>query len=227
MIASILATSLVAGLAVALPSEASDTRASNCYAKSKKANWWTVSNFAYSVSDTFATPTDRTSLGYINFSLTHPGINYTAECSARFTDAQSGNITDFIYGNTTSCNLPDNGDKATFKFSSSSGELEINHTWTCSDSTRRFKASGVGKLNCEESFEHNREWDDKTVYSNRQISCAHKTVHARVKEMHKFVPEKQGITVEIDGSGFIGDVIDYIAGKPEGKAPEWEEVQLE
>ncbi|KYK59469.1 hypothetical protein DCS_00599 [Drechmeria coniospora] len=186
----ILAAFLVAVSAIASPSKAVHPRHFiHCYDGTKKEHWWTISNFDYRLSDTFSSPDAHTAFGSINFTLTHPGIDYEAQCSAQFSEesavAGSSDTTDFIDGNIRhACNVPGgiHGDTVKFSYSSSNSMLRIDHFWNCGGTRTWYEAVGLVKLSCEKSYEHDPEWTPASnkSYSSHHITCAHAKTTAPV-----------------------------------------------
>lgn len=96
---------------------------------------WTIESFDFHASYIFTTPAHQNSWGYVDFNLTNPAIpDLLVSCSA-----QSDQLYDFFYGN-LAYNCTVNGElaepgpaPAKFKYNKSSGEVDINQTWTCDD----------------------------------------------------------------------------------------------
>ncbi|KYK60507.1 hypothetical protein DCS_01644 [Drechmeria coniospora] len=179
----LLATPIVAGLAIASPATAVDfVRGPNDATKSKLENWWTVRGFNFYQSIIFHSRDNHTSSSYINFSLTHPAVPYTARCSAE-TGKTSGSslskkMLDFLYGaNTYLCRVPNTGDSARFRYDSLTGELSISHIFIYPyTGVGYYNVTGSVRLNCAEDFEHEPNWTKEQVYSNRTMACTDITV---------------------------------------------------
>lgn len=121
-------------LAVAAPLQIRDSNP-GCQAASFNNFSWSIEDFDYHASYVFTTPAHQNSWGYVNFNLTNPALEYPAVCSA-----SSSQLSDFFYGTMIyNCELPESSTtKATFDFSRPSGELNVNQTWTCSDTDPKY-----------------------------------------------------------------------------------------
>ena len=89
---------------------------------------WEISNFYLRTSDVFRNPPWRLSYGYLDFNLTNTETNLTAECSA-IEDNPPGF---FYFNHRRECYLvkaPGN-QSVSWRYLASTGELEINQTWT-------------------------------------------------------------------------------------------------
>ncbi|ODA82736.1 hypothetical protein RJ55_01245 [Drechmeria coniospora] len=181
MISHVLTTLLVAASAMAAPAAEVDADANKCTSRSTKVKEWTVGDFDFHSSYIFSTPAHQNSWGYVNFTLTHPAVNYKAQCSG-----QSNQLSDFFYGTTQySCTIPGSRDQATFSFDRPTGELKLDHSWSCAGEGSHFNAKGGAKLKlaCSESYYKNPAWKKGEIYSTRTVNCARVTVKAPIKEM--------------------------------------------
>ncbi|ROW06767.1 hypothetical protein VMCG_04166 [Cytospora schulzeri] len=145
---------------------------------------WTVETFDFHASYVFTTPAHQNSYGFVDFNLTNPALpDLLASCTA-----QSSQLSEFFYGNLP-YNCTFNGElgepgpaPAKFTFSRSTGELDINQTWTCDDDDPQypttFSASGKANLtlDCTDTTWQNANWTLGQIYSDRVIQCAPVTV---------------------------------------------------
>jgi hypothetical protein len=179
---SFIASLLLASSAVALPAPAASTpspQPETCLSKSQKAGDWIVEDFDSHSSYLFTTPAHQVSTGYVNFTLANPVLDYKSSCTATSTW-----LSEFYYGNVVyNCDVPIEGDKASFTWNSPSKELRINQTWSCADEGARFDAEGGVKLNldCKETYWQNPNWQQGQFYSTRFIECGIVTVNAPIE----------------------------------------------
>jgi hypothetical protein len=174
-----LSALLLAGSTAALPTEIRQANPESCMSKSTKVSKWSVENFDYHASYTFTTPAHQNSWGYVNFTLSNPALDYKPICSAA-----SSQLQDFYYGNFVyKCDVPVEGDEASFTFSRPASDLRINQTWSCVEEGGRVWAEGGIKLDldCKDETWENPEWKQGQIYSSRTISCAQVTVDAPVE----------------------------------------------
>ncbi|KAI0840328.1 hypothetical protein F5Y06DRAFT_262363 [Hypoxylon sp. FL0890] len=174
-------------LAVAAPLDL-HTRDSNpgCQAASFGDFAWTVENFDYHASYIFTTPAHQNSWGYVNFNLTNPALEYQAICSA-----SSDQLSDFFYGTMQyKCTVPDGSTtETTFDFSRPSGVLDVNQTWTCSDTDPQYPttihAYGTANLtlSCTDETWINPNWTMGQIYSDRDVKCTPVTIPLKPYEM--------------------------------------------
>lgn len=178
---------LLATLPLALAGPISlGTRDSNpgCSNASFRDFHWTVKDFDYHASYIFTTPAHQNSWGYVNFTLVHSALLYTAQCSAA-----SNQLSDFFYGTVPyNCAFPEDatpspGTGAKFDFSRPSGLLEVNQTWVCSDADPQYPTTfwAYGAVNltldCTDTTWTNPNWTTPgTVYSSREVKCNPVTV---------------------------------------------------
>ncbi|KAL7626117.1 hypothetical protein AAE478_002887 [Parahypoxylon ruwenzoriense] len=135
---------------------------------------WTIEDFVYHADYVFTTPAHQNSWGFVDFNLTNPALEYQAVCSAR-----SNQLSDFFYGTMAySCVVPDGSTtKTTFDFSRPSGVLNVNQTWTCSDTDPTYpttiNAYGTVDLNlsCTDETWINPNWTMGQIYSDRIVRC--------------------------------------------------------
>lgn len=181
---SIFTTLLLAGSALALPTITLSARDddTSCMARGAKVTEWQVHDFDYHASYIFSTPSHQISQGYVNFTLENPAVDYRPVCSA-----SSGQLSDFFYGTMTyQCDVPINGDSASFTFSRPSGELKLEQTWQCAEEGGRFQAKGgvTLELNCEDTgTQVNPDWEMGQTYSTRTITCDLVTAPAQITEI--------------------------------------------
>lgn len=176
LLSSVLA---LAGTALSLPAPASTPAPETCMSKSTKVSKWTVENFDFHASYTFTTPAHQNSWGYVNFTLSNPVLDYKPVCSAA-----SNWLSDFYYGNIIyNCEVPTQGDQASFTFDRPGNNLRVNQTWNCLEEGGRVIAEGGIKLDlkCEDKTWQNPDWKQGQIYSSRTISCAPVTVDAPVE----------------------------------------------
>lgn len=179
---SLISTLLVAGsaLALALPTSTNSTN-QTCMSKGEKVSAWTVENFDFHASYIFTTPAHQNSWGNVNFVLINPALDYKAVCRA-----SSDQLYDFFYDfSNWDCDVPVDGDTASFSFNRPNGALAINQTWNCLAEGGRFYAHGSTTLDlkCDESTWQNPDWKQGETYSTRNIQCKDVTVQAPVTEM--------------------------------------------
>ncbi|KAI9163886.1 hypothetical protein HJFPF1_05516 [Paramyrothecium foliicola] len=176
-IASIL---LLASTATALPAPQA-ARPETCVSRSTRASKWIVENFDFHASYIFSTPSHQNSWGYVNFTLANPVLDYKPVCTAA-----SNWLSDFYYGNTIyNCDVPVEGDVASFTYDRAGGALRINQTWNCLEEGGRFVAGGgvVLDLQCEEKNWQNPDWKQGQFYSTRDIKCTPVTVDAPIETL--------------------------------------------
>lgn len=108
-----------------------------CSDLSLKGFEWQVDNFDFHASYIFSTPAHQNSWGYASFNLSNPAVpNVVASCSAA-----SNQLQDFFFGTQIyKCivNGTDGPAPASFAFNRSTGELDINQTWTCRDADPKY-----------------------------------------------------------------------------------------
>ncbi|KAJ6443229.1 Carboxylic acid transporter protein [Purpureocillium lavendulum] len=176
---SLLTSLLLAGSALAAPT--ANANANTCTSKSTKVHEWTVHDFDFHSSEVFTTPAHQNSWGYVNFTLSNPVVAYRPVCSA-----SSNQLSDFFYGNFVyKCNVPAQGDAASFTFARPTNELKVNQTWNCPGEGSRFDARGGVNLNltCTTSTWQNPNWTPGSIYSTRNVDCKKVTVKVPIKEM--------------------------------------------
>lgn len=118
-----LATFLLAASAMALPTVTLTSRAdgASCMDKGTKITEWTIRDFTFSSSKM---PTAK---GSVSFTLENPALAYKSKCSATSTHPDN-----FFYGNTNyNCEVPTQGDTASFTFDKRSNLLGITQHWSC------------------------------------------------------------------------------------------------
>jgi hypothetical protein len=181
---SFIASLLFASSVIALPSPAAPKpkpppKPETCVSKSQKAGDWIVEDFDYHANYLFSTPAHQISTGYVNFTLSNPVLDYKSSCTATSTW-----LSEFFYGNIVySCDVPIEGDKATFTYDHPAKNLRINQTWACAEEGGRFDAEGGVKLklDCKETYWQNPNWQPGQFYSTRLLECGHVTVNAPIE----------------------------------------------
>lgn len=121
-------------------------RASNdpgCSAISFGGFKWGISNFVFNSSVIFTTPAHQNSWGYVNFDVINPAVtaaNAGNGDSVAVCTAASNRINDFFYGDQpyTCTSAPGDGRTTKFEFDRTSGLLELNESWVCSDVDPQF-----------------------------------------------------------------------------------------
>ncbi|KAI1477833.1 hypothetical protein F4774DRAFT_387847 [Daldinia eschscholtzii] len=147
---------------------------------------WTIENFDYHASYIFTTPAHQNSWGYVNFNLTNPALEYQAICSA-----SSNQLSDFFYGTMPyTCTVPEGyTTKTTFDFSRPSGKLNVNQTWTCSDTDPQYPTTinAYGTVNltlaCTDETWINPNWTMGQIYSDRTVKCEPVTLPLKPYQM--------------------------------------------
>lgn len=97
---------------------------------------WKLEAFNYHAAYTFSTPAHQIASGTVDFNLTNPALDETVACTAYSTQ-----LSDFFYGNFNyKCSgLPQGStSETTFAFNRPTGQLDVNQTWTCTDSDPKF-----------------------------------------------------------------------------------------
>jgi hypothetical protein len=158
-----------------------DQEPKTCVERSQELTHWDVQKFDFHSSYIFTTPAHQNSHGYVNFTLSNPALDRPTICSA-----SSSQLSEFFYGNQifTCDDVPD-GQRATFTYSRSTGDLQINQTWTCPDEQARFSAIGgvTLDLNCKDVEWQNPDWQPGQFYSTRTVTCNHVDAQAPIKEI--------------------------------------------
>jgi hypothetical protein len=90
---------------------------------------WAVKGFNYHSSVIYSFPSHRIANGYVDFNITNLALSHTLACSARSTQ-----MSDFFYGNQWYKCTDSAGNDAEFQFDKSSGRLDVQQKWTCTDS---------------------------------------------------------------------------------------------
>lgn len=181
---SFLTAVLLAGAALAVPTGTyppPPPTTPTCTDRSIKVNQWKVKDFDFHSSYTFTTPAHQNSYGYVNFTLENAAVNYKSICTG-----SSSQLSDFFYGTQIyKCDVPFQGDEATFTYSRPSGELRINQTWNCADEGSRFTGFGGTKLNlkCKDTKWQNPKWVPGQIYSTRNVDCTKVSVPAPITSM--------------------------------------------
>jgi hypothetical protein len=99
-----------------------------CTQASLKRTEWEVKGFKYHSSIIYTVPSHRVASGTVNFTLTNLALPFTMGCSA-----VSDQMSDFFYGNLWyQCSGP-SGNSAQFQFDKSSGRVDIQQRWQCTD----------------------------------------------------------------------------------------------
>ena len=152
-----------------------------CATKSPALSSWTVTSFDFNASYTFSTPAHQIAGGYVSFTLGNAALDYKPVCSA-----SSDQLEDFFYGNFMyQCDIPVQGDNATFTFSRPDNTLRVNQTWTCDDAGEQFIGQGGVQLdlNCTDKSWQNPDWHAGEIYSTRNIACNKVTVPAPIETL--------------------------------------------
>jgi hypothetical protein len=142
---------------------------------------WTVKDFDFHASYIFTNPAHQVSTGYANFTLINKVLDYEATCTATSTWLDL-----FFYGNVVyNCDVPAEGDVASFTYSFPSGALQINQTWHCPEQGSYYIAQGGTTLDlgCNTTSWTNPNWQQGQTYSTRFITCAYATVDAPITEI--------------------------------------------
>ncbi|KAI5867895.1 hypothetical protein GGS23DRAFT_543019 [Durotheca rogersii] len=170
---STIATLLPLAAAAPMVAEVRDSNP-GCQAASFGNFEWTIEDFVYHSNYIFTTPAHQNSWGYVDFNLTNPALEYPAVCSAR-----SNQLSDFFYGTMPyRCTVPDGSTtETTFDFSRPSGALNVNQTWTCSDTDPKYPTTihAYGSVNltlsCTDETWINPNWTMGQIYSSRIVEC--------------------------------------------------------
>ncbi|KAF5641579.1 uncharacterized protein FTJAE_4056 [Fusarium tjaetaba] len=168
--------------ALALPQTL--TKRETCMDKGSKVTEWTVKDFKYEAVYTQNTPTKQTNSATITFTLQNRGVGYEGKCSAKSTDAKK----DFFTGNTDyNCDVPFEGDSASFKYNRKSGVIAIFQHWSCVKEGGWYEAKGNTTFTpkCTEKTWKNAHYkaDGDKAYSNRRVTCQQKQLKVPVLEM--------------------------------------------
>lgn len=157
-----------------------------CQAASFGGFNWTIESFDYHASYIFTTPAHQNSWGYVNFNVTNPALLYKGECSA-----SSNQLSDFFYGTMNyQCKFPEGAQSSgSFAFSRPSGKLDLNQTWTCSDTDPQYpttvNAYGTTNLtlSCSDQTWTNPNWTIGQIYTSRTVTCEPQTFTLKPYQM--------------------------------------------
>lgn len=178
-----LTTLLLATSSLAAPTLSLLPRAKlSCMKLGATATEWTVGDFNYRASYTHNTPQEESPLGRLSFTLENKVLEYKAQCSA-----VSDQADDFFYGSTDyDCDVPLEGDSASFSFDHAQGQLNISQSWRCVKEGGRYMAKGGSHvdLECDEAEWQNPDWKkgDK-LYSHRSVTCEKQTFKVAISEI--------------------------------------------
>jgi Alternaria alternata allergen 1 len=100
---------------------------------------FTLHNITYSDNVVYSTPAHLATAGaYIHFNLTNTAVTYTTECSAY---VSNWGWPEFFSGDQIYvCKAPgsvDQGARTNFTFSTGSGKIDLNSTWSCGSRDER------------------------------------------------------------------------------------------
>ncbi|KAK2670967.1 Alternaria alternata allergen 1 [Fusarium oxysporum f. sp. vasinfectum] len=156
--------------ALALPQTL--TKRETCMDKGSKVTEWTVKDFKYEAVYTQNTPTKQTNSATVTFTLQNRG-----------TQRRASSLVNTDYN----CDVPFEGDSASFKYNRKSGVIAIFQHWSCVKEGGWYEAKGNTTFTpkCTEKTwknAHYKAGGDK-AYSNRRVTCQQKQLKVPVLEM--------------------------------------------
>ncbi|KAM0326715.1 hypothetical protein ACHAQA_006588 [Verticillium albo-atrum] len=135
-------------------------RASNdtCFSRTSTVKAWELTSLDVSASYIFTTPAHQNSWGHVSFTLKNPALGTVTKC-----EGSSSQLNDFFNGDVDyECETPDEVEEVDPRLTKGSQNVE---------------------LDCEETFEQNKDWAIGEIYSNRQVKCKKVDVSVPVKEI--------------------------------------------
>ncbi|KAI1339372.1 hypothetical protein F5Y15DRAFT_384107 [Xylariaceae sp. FL0016] len=177
----------VLSLAFAVPFHP-EIRDSNpgCQAASFGDFEWTIQTFSYNLSYVYTTPAHHNDYGSIGFDLANPALEYQTTC-----EASSSSISTLFLVNHDCTMLNGSTTETTFSFSQSSGLLDVNQTWVCSNEDPQypttFHAYGsvnlTSSISCSSETTTNPDWELGETYSEQEVVCGPVTIALKPDEI--------------------------------------------